>query len=113
MARPATWNWLGNIGLAVLVLLILVGSAFHCLPEIQAQQRLQQRKLELERQIQRFEKEITILDFRIRQLQTDPKAVERAARAWLGYARPGEAVIYWVPASREQTSSPPDPSPDR
>lgn len=105
MARPATWNWLSNVVLAVLVLLILAGSAIYCLPEVQAQQRLQQRKLELERQMERLEKEITILEFRIRQLSTDPNAVERAARAWLGYARPGEAVIYWIPSPRP--ASPP------
>jgi cell division protein FtsB len=41
------------------------------------------------------------LDGTIKALRNDPKTVERIAREKLGYAKPGETVIYFEPATNK------------
>ena len=68
------------------------------LPEIRANQELQGRKLELQAKRVAAERLLGQLKFQVAQLETNPKATERLVRQKLGYARPGETVIYFVPA---------------
>lgn len=79
------------------------------IPEIELNRRLQAQRLEREREIAALEQEIEVIRFRLGELDTNPKAVERVARRWLGYARPGETVIYFRPPVPEVTEPPVEP----
>ena len=97
MAAPSTWN---RLSFAVLLLLLAAGFVMAFLwyiPEIELNRRLQAGRLEREREIASLKQEIEIIRFRLGELEQNPKAVERVARRWLGYARPGETVIYFRP----------------
>lgn len=54
--------------------------------------------VELEKQIKVEEQNARVLEGAITRLRNDPKTVERMARETLGYAKPGETVIYFEPA---------------
>lgn len=81
------------IGLLGIAALIAVGLWY--LPLIQQNERMRKQILELENQIQAEETQGKRLEGAITALKTDPKAVERMAREKLGYARPGETVIFF------------------
>lgn len=104
MAAPSTWN---RLSFAVLLLLFAAGFVMAFLwyiPEIELNRRLQAERREREQKTSSLEQEIKVIRFRLNELQTNPKAVERLARWRLGYARPGETVIYFrqpVPAVTE------------
>lgn len=105
MASPTTWN---RLSYAVVGLLLLAGfllAGLWYLPEIRANQQLQQRKLELQGRLAAADTLLWQLKERVRELETNPKAVERLAREKLGYARPGETVIYFVPPLEDDTQS--------
>ena len=60
----------------------------------------------LRQQIRQLEDENAQLDKRIKELQSDPKAIERMAREGMGLARPGELIFTGVPEKdprKEQT----------
>lgn len=58
----------------------------------------------LDQQIQDLQAENDRLEHSVKQLKSDPKAIEKEAREQLRYARPGE-VVYVMP-------DPPAPKPD-
>jgi cell division protein FtsB len=70
--------------------------------------RQERREIEsLRQQIRQLEDENAQLDKRIKELQSDPKAIERYAREGMGWARPGELIITGVPEKappKEQAS---------
>jgi cell division protein FtsB len=106
MAAPSTWN---RLSFAVLLLLLAAGFVMAFLwyiPEIELNRRLQAERRAREHQISRLEQEIKVLHFQLNELQTNPKAVERLARWRLGYARPGETVIYFKQRPREIVEPP-------
>ncbi len=55
--------------------------------------------LKLDQQLQTEQKKSEQLQAQIDALQNDPKTVERLAREKLGYAKPGETVIRFEPAT--------------
>ena len=59
--------------------------------------------MRLQTQLQIEEAKSRQLQAQIDELRNDPNAVERLAREKLGYARPGETVIHFEPA----TNAPP------
>lgn len=59
-------------------------------------ERVQDRALQ--REIDRLQQENAQMQQQIQRLQSDPDAIERAAREKLHYAKPGE-VIYTLPAA--------------
>ena len=61
----------------------------------QQNERMRQHILTLEQQIKVEEEKNVQLATAIQNLQSDPKTVERIAREKLGYAKPGETVIYF------------------
>ena len=58
---------------------------------------MRQHILVLESQIRAEEQRKVEFETAIRNLRDDPKTVERMARERLGYAKPGETVIYFEP----------------
>ncbi len=98
------WDKLTKTVLALLVVAVVVGIGFLCVPLIQQNERMRQRNLELETQIQREEDAGRQLKANLDAQRSDPKAVERLAREKLGYAKPGEIVIRF----QEPTASAPN-----
>ncbi|MGV3773732.1 MAG: FtsB family cell division protein [Verrucomicrobiales bacterium] len=86
--------------LSQLMYVLLAAAAFLIvgiwyLPLIKQNERMRQQILELDNQIKVEENQVKNLEIAINALRTDPKAVERLAREKLGYAKPGETVIYF------------------
>lgn len=73
----------------------LLGVFFWYLPEFEQNERLRQRILVLENEVKAEEERQQQLKTAIQNLKHDPKTVERLARERLGYAKPGETVIYF------------------
>ena len=60
--------------------------------------RQERKEIEsLQQQIRQLEDENAQLDKRIKELQSNPKAIERMAREGMGLARPGELIFTGVP----------------
>jgi cell division protein FtsB len=89
------WNWLSNFVIFLMVLLGLLGVIFWYLPLIKQDERMRKKILSLEAQIRQTDEDSRRLEIAIRALRDDPKTLERLAREKLGYARPGETVIYF------------------
>jgi cell division protein FtsB len=58
----------------------------------------------LQQDILRLEQENGRISQKVRELKSDPRAIEREAREQLKYARPGE-VVYISPEARSQSST--------
>lgn len=86
--------------MVLLVAALLIAVGFWYLPLFQQNERMRRRVLELEAQITQETARKSQLEARIRSLREDPKTVERVAREKLGYAKPGETVIYFEPRVR-------------
>ena len=87
------WDKLTRAVLLLLVVAVTVGIGFLCVPLIQQNERMRQRNIEIEAQIQREEESARQLKAGLDAQRSDPKSVERLAREKLGYAKPGEVVI--------------------
>lgn len=94
------WHRLSQLVIGLIVAACLLGIFFWYLPVFQQNARMRQHMLVLEGQIQTEEEAKVRLESAIKSLREDPKTVERLAREKLGYAKPGETVIYFEPASR-------------
>lgn len=100
------WDKLTRAVMALLVIAVIIGIGYLCVPLIQQNERMRQRNLELETQIQREEESGRILKGNLDAQRSDPKAVERLAREKLGYAKPGEVVIrFQEPAASAPASN--------
>ena len=93
-----------NLGLcdkltkAVVFLLFLAGAMGVCLwylPNIHQNEKMRKEILRLDQEIRQADESTRQLDNSLRALRSDPKTVERLARESLGYAKPGETVIYF------------------
>ena len=89
--------------LVVIAFLLLVGMWY--LPLIRQNQRMRADILRLQNELQKEQVKANELQTQINALQNDPNTVARLAREKLGYAKPGETVIHFEPA----TNSPPAP----
>lgn len=89
------------VGLVIVALLLLIGMKF--LPLLQQNERMRADILRLQTQLQIEEVKSRQLQTQIDELRNDPNAIERLAREKLGYAKPGETVIHFEPA----TNTPP------
>jgi cell division protein FtsB len=77
---------------------------------------LRQEKKEIEslrQQIQQLQDENAQLDKRIKELQSDPKAIERLAREGMGLVRPGELIFTGVPRKDSPKEQTPDAPQDK
>lgn len=80
------------LGIACL-LLIMVVTAFFGKKGVMDLRRARKELAAREERIKELEAERDRLEAEIRRLQSDPRAVEKAAREKLGLAAPGEKVI--------------------
>ena len=96
------WSKLTNVvvALVVIAILLLIGECY--LPVIQENTRMQYQILKLEAQLKVEQQKSQQLQSEIEALQNDPKTVERLTREKLGYARPGETVIYFEGTNQAQ-----------
>ena len=81
--------------IGLIVLACLLGVFFWYLPIFQQNARMREQILVLESQVKVEEQKQKLFEGAIRNLRDDPKTVERLAREKLGYAKPGETVIYF------------------
>jgi len=87
------WGKLTRVVIFFLGLAGVLGVAVWYLPLIKQNERMRQRILLLDSQIQKEEVSSKQLKASIDALSRDPKAIERLARERLGYAKAGETVI--------------------
>lgn len=84
--------------IGLIVLACLLGIFFWYLPVFQQNARMRQHIIELEEQIKTEEAARDQLKAALWNLRNDPKTVERLAREKLGFSKPDETVIYFLPA---------------
>jgi cell division protein FtsB len=100
--RPA-WTWLARewrrLGIALAVLLI-GGVVLHAMLGANGIVVYRQKRAEmqaLQAEVDRLQKENTLHAERIKQLKSDPSAIEKEAREQLHYTRKGE-IVFVAPA---------------
>jgi cell division protein FtsB len=87
------WDKLTKLAIFCLFLLGLVAVAIWYLPLIRQNEHMRQDLLKLQTRIEAEQDRERHLRTVLEAAKTNPKAVERLARANLGYAKPGEIVI--------------------
>lgn len=95
--RNATWFLVA--GLILLVLQDVLGTH-----GVLAMRRSIKQSAEIQREIQRLNRENQNLQNRVQSLKTDPAAIERIAREDMGLARPGEYIFKIQPDPSEPTT---------
>lgn len=98
------WSKLTKVVVALVVTAFLLLIGMYYLPLIQQNERMRADIMRLQTQLQIEEASSKQLQAEIDALRNDPNAIERLARERLGYARPGETVIHFEPAT---TNNPP------
>jgi cell division protein FtsB len=98
------WSKLTKVVVALVVMacLLLIGMKF--LPLLQQNERMRADIMRLQTQLQIEEANSKQLKAEIDSLRNNSNAIERLAREKLGYAKPGEIVVRFEPAT---TNSPP------
>jgi cell division protein FtsB len=91
------WDKLTKVVIFLLFLSYVMAVGVWYLPLIRQNERLRQRLLVLDTQIQKEEETGKQLRASVDSLRHDPRAIERLARERLGYAKPGETVIRFEP----------------
>jgi cell division protein FtsB len=89
------WHRLSQFMVFLLVVAACLVVAIWYYPLIKQNERMRKQLLDLDTQIKAEENQVKTLEIAINALRTDPKAVERLAREKLGFAKPGETVIYF------------------
>jgi cell division protein FtsB len=89
------WHRLSQVVIGLIVLACFLGIFFWYLPVFQKNARLRARILELEKAVKTETALQAQLQLSINSLLNDPKTLERTARQKMGYAKPGETVIYF------------------
>jgi len=98
-ASLSRWrNTLATAGVALLALFLAVHVVFGANGMLTYERKRAESK-QLQKDIERLQDENLRMTQHIRELKSDPKAIEKEAREQLRYARPGE-VIYTVPDTR-------------
>jgi cell division protein FtsB len=98
------WSKLTKVVVALVVTAFLLLIGMYYLPLLQQNERMRADIMRLQTQLQIEEANSKQLKAEIDELRNDPNAVARLAREKLGYAKPGETVIHFEPAT---TNSPP------
>jgi len=93
------WSKLTKAAVVLVVAAFLMLVGMYYLPLIQQNQRMRADILRLQDELQKEQAKSNELQVQINALQNDPNTVERLAREKLGYAKPGETVIHFEPAT--------------
>jgi|YNPNPStandDraft_1061719.scaffolds.fasta_scaffold66452_3 cell division protein FtsB len=91
------WKFLTRILYLLLVAGCIVLIVLWYLPQIQINQRLRQRSLQLDMEIQKEREYHQKLRNELEPLQRDPRAVEREARQSLTYGKTNETIFKFEP----------------
>jgi len=102
--EDSIWDKLTRVVIGLLLVAGLVSIGVWYLPVIRQNEQMRKRVLELDLEVQAREETRKQLSAAIEALNNDPKAVERLAREKFGYAKPGETVIKFEPASTNRTT---------
>ena len=94
---------LATVAMSVLVVMLAYHVVFAANGMV-AYQRKRAEHEKLRQDILRLQQENERISGRVRELKSDPRAIEREAREQLKYARPGE-VVFISPATRPQNST--------
>ena len=94
-ANLGIWNTLTRVVIFLLFVALLLGVAVWYLPLIKENERMRKSILVFDSKIQKEEETGRQLKNEIEAQRRDPKAVERAIRVSLGYAKPGEPIIHF------------------
>ena len=86
---------MSQLVILLIIAACLLGVFFWYLPVFEQNERLREKIMVLENEVRNEELKQSQLQAAIRNLREDPKTVERLAREKLGYAKPGETVIYF------------------
>jgi cell division protein FtsB len=100
------WQKLSRLMAALIFAAAALAVIVWYIPLFQQNERMRKEIQQLQGQIRREEQASRHLENHIRSLRDDPKTVERMAREKLGYARTGETVILFQPASNAQIITP-------
>jgi len=93
------WSKLTKVAAALVIVAILLLIGMCYLPLIQQNQRMRSDIMRLQNEVQKEQARANELQAQINALQNDPNTVARLAREKLGYAKPGETVIHFEPAT--------------
>ena len=99
------WDKLTRLVVVLSLITAVLAVVWWYRPVIQENERLRQRKLDLETKIEREIESGKKLDNSIRAMQ-DPRTIERLAREKLSYAKPGETVIHFDMPTPSNASAP-------
>jgi len=88
------WDKLAKLVLFLIVLASILAVLLWYAPVIKQNERMRKQKFELDQAIEKELETNKRLDLATRSMQ-DPRTIDRLARERLGYARPGETVIYF------------------
>jgi len=94
------WHTLHHLTLGLIVTAVVVGAALKYAPLLKANQAHRAEIQHKRDKVAALEAQHRQLQSGINSLQTDPRAVERAARDILSYARPEEVVVTFEEAKR-------------
>jgi cell division protein FtsB len=97
------WSKLTKAAVALVIVAFLMLVGMYYLPLIQQNQRMRADILRLQNELQKEQARANHLQSQINALQNDPATVARLAREKLGYAKPGETVIHFEPATNSPT----------
>ncbi|MCS7337575.1 MAG: septum formation initiator family protein [Verrucomicrobiae bacterium] len=97
------WDKLNRAAVLLLVLAAVMGVVVLFTPLFRQKERLHKELIRLDGQIEKAQQENKQLEAAVKILSRDPKAVERVAREKLGYAKPGETIIRFVPGTNAPT----------
>ena len=87
------WDKLTKLAVFCLFLLGLVALGLWYLPLIKQNERMRQQLLQTEAKIKAEEERNRMLRASFEAARSNPRTIERMARAGLGYAKPGEVVV--------------------
>lgn len=94
------WDKLTRVVIFLLFVAGVLGVAVWYFPLIKQNERMRREVMRLDMQIAKAEESSRQLRSSIDAYKYDPKAVERLARERMGFAKPGETVIRFEPASQ-------------
>lgn len=97
-------TWFLAAGLALLMLQDVFGTH-----GVLAMRRSEQEARDVRRQIDEINEENRQLEQRVKELKTDPEAIERIAREEMGLARPGEYIFRVEPKAGDASATPSQP----
>lgn len=99
------WDRLTRAVIWLLVVAGVIGVVVIFTPLFRQKERLHKELIRLDLQIEKAIQENKQLETSVKLLSRDPKTVERLAREKLGYAKPGETIIRFVPQTNASNTT--------